>query len=75
MSVEAFFAGADLVLEVIERAQINRLNETELFLELNKPKYDRLTEAQRLKIVELFTDNKLSDAQKAVDDILSKAPD
>lgn len=69
MSAELIIKGAELALNAIEILQKNKMNESEMFTELNKQEYVGLGIAQKMRIVQMLTDKKIDEAQQAIDNI------
>jgi len=69
MSAALIIKGAELALDAISLLQKNKMNETEMFTELNKPEFIGLGIAQKMRIVQLLTDKKIDEAQQAINDI------
>jgi len=69
MSAALIIKGAELALDAIALLQKNKMNETEMFNELDKPEFRELDTAQKIRIVQLLTNNKIDEAQAAIDAI------
>jgi len=69
MSAALIIKGAELALNAIDLLSKNKMNETEMFSELNKPEYIELGVDQKMRIVRMIVDGKGDDAQAAIDGI------
>lgn len=69
MSAAMIIKGAELALDAIALLQRNKMNETDMFIELDKPEFRELDAPQKIRIVQLLTNNKIDEAQAAIDAI------